>query len=88
MRPSSPAQKTLGYVDTFAKDLATSLAARNLTSIVDVVFVSDHGMTDTSNPEFIYVDDILGEGWNHITHSDGRSLNLVIAYCTLTDHVS
>ena len=72
MRPSSPAQKTLGYVDTFAKDLATSLAARNLTSIVDVVFVSDHGMTDTSNPEFIYVDDILGpDGMKAIAHVDG-----------------
>ncbi|KAL1675125.1 alkaline-phosphatase-like protein [Schizophyllum commune] len=69
---SALVNKTLGYVDTFAKDLATSLAARNLTSIVDVVFVSDHGMTDTSNPEFIYVDDILGpDGMKAIAHVDG-----------------
>ncbi|KAI5899371.1 Phosphodiest-domain-containing protein [Schizophyllum commune H4-8] len=72
-RPMSAlVNKTFGYVDTFAKDLATSLAARNLTSIVDVVFISDHGMTDTSNPEFIYVDDILGsDGMKAIAHVDG-----------------
>ena len=56
----------------FARDLHDQLEARNLTGIVDVVFVSDHGMTDTSQPEFIYMDDILGEGWNHITHEDGQ----------------
>ncbi|TRM70441.1 alkaline-phosphatase-like protein [Schizophyllum amplum] len=69
---SALVNKTLGYVDTFAKDLSTELAVRNLTSIVDVVFVSDHGMTDTSNPEFIYVDDILGsDGMDAIQHTDG-----------------
>jgi predicted AlkP superfamily pyrophosphatase or phosphodiesterase len=64
--------KTLVEVDVFAKDLHTSLKARNLTDIVDIVFVSDHGMTDTSHPELIYMDDILGEeGLNDIEHEDG-----------------
>lgn len=44
---------------------------RNLTDIVDVVFVSDHGMTDTSHPEHIYIDDILGDGYDAIEHEDG-----------------
>lgn len=65
-------QDTLGYVDGFAKDLHDSLVARNLTEIVDVVFVSDHGMTDTSHPELVYMDEILGEeGWSQVGHEDG-----------------
>jgi len=45
---------------------------RNLTDIVDVVFVSDHGMTDTRHPELVYIDDILGEdGWQAVRHEDG-----------------
>jgi predicted AlkP superfamily pyrophosphatase or phosphodiesterase len=46
--------------------------ARNLTEIVDVVFVSDHGMTDTSHPEHVYIDDILGlDGLADVAHEDG-----------------
>ncbi|KAH9933195.1 Phosphodiest-domain-containing protein [Epithele typhae] len=68
---STQVDKVLKQVDVFAKDIHDQLEARNLTDIVDIVFVSDHGMTDTSHPEFIFVDDILGEGWAHITHEDG-----------------
>lgn len=53
-------------------DLHDSLVARNLTEIVDIVFVSDHGMTDTSHPEHVYMDDILGEGFKLIEHLDGK----------------
>ncbi|KAK1228074.1 hypothetical protein PQX77_008899 [Marasmius sp. AFHP31] len=66
--------KTLATVDTFARNLHDSLAERNLTDIVDVVFVSDHGMADTSHPEHIYVDDedMLGlDGLAAIEHEDG-----------------
>jgi len=63
---------TLIQVDAFAKDLHDALAARNLQDIVDVVFVSDHGMTDTSHPESVYMDDILGAaGLKEIAHEDG-----------------
>ncbi|KAF9013326.1 hypothetical protein BDQ17DRAFT_1419481 [Cyathus striatus] len=69
---SARVNKTLVYVDTFAKDLHISLKARNLTDIVDIIFVSDHGMTDTSHPEHIYMDDILGlDGIKAIEHEDG-----------------
>jgi predicted AlkP superfamily pyrophosphatase or phosphodiesterase len=65
----------LEYVDAFAKDLHSSLVTRNLTDIVDVVFVSDHGMTDTRHPELLYIDDILGEeGWQAVEHEDGGTL--------------
>ncbi|PFH53376.1 hypothetical protein AMATHDRAFT_138050 [Amanita thiersii Skay4041] len=63
---------TLKAVDLFAKKLHNNLEARNLTDIVDIIFVSDHGMTDTSNPELVYVDGILGEeGMKAIQHEDG-----------------
>jgi len=52
--------------------LHTSLKARNLTDIVDIVFVSDHGMTDSSHLEYVYLDDFLGEeGLKSIEHEDG-----------------
>ncbi|KAI0916843.1 hypothetical protein AcW2_007127 [Taiwanofungus camphoratus] len=63
--------KVLGHVDMFARDLHAAIEARNLTDIVDVVFVSDHGMTDTSHPELVYIDDILGDGFTMIEHEDG-----------------
>ncbi|KIP08617.1 hypothetical protein PHLGIDRAFT_104115 [Phlebiopsis gigantea 11061_1 CR5-6] len=63
--------RVLGEVDQFAKDIHDSLEARNLTDIVDVVFVSDHGMTDTSHPEWLYIDDILGDGFKALEHVDG-----------------
>ncbi|KAF9533064.1 alkaline-phosphatase-like protein [Crepidotus variabilis] len=69
---SKRVNETLVQVDTFAKDLQETLAARNLTDIIDVVFVSDHGMTDTSHPEHIYMEDILGEdGIGAVAHEDG-----------------
>ncbi|KJA21220.1 hypothetical protein HYPSUDRAFT_141108 [Hypholoma sublateritium FD-334 SS-4] len=63
---------TLVKVDKFAKDLHDSLAARNLTDIVDIVFVSDHGMTDTSHPTQVFINEILGyDGLKAIEHEDG-----------------
>jgi len=55
-------QETLANIDVFARDLHNSLLSRNLSQIVDVIFVSDHGMADTSEVEWIYLDrdDILG----------------------------
>jgi len=69
---SQRVNETLKYVDSFARDLHDSLVARNLTEIVDVIFVSDHGMTDTSHLELVYIDDLLGEdGWTAVKHEDG-----------------
>ncbi|KAF5314993.1 hypothetical protein D9619_007129 [Psilocybe cf. subviscida] len=66
------ASATLVQVDEFARDLHDTLASRNLTDIVDIVFVSDHGMTDTSHPEYVFMDKVLGaEGIKAIEHEDG-----------------
>ncbi|KAI8978778.1 Phosphodiest-domain-containing protein [Trametes punicea] len=70
--PNSPlVNKVLKEVDVFARNLHDAIEARNLTDIFDIVFVSDHGMTDMSHPELVYVDDILQEGFNRIMHVDG-----------------
>ena len=59
-------------VDLFAKDLHEALTARNLTDIVDIVFVSDHGMADTSHPEWVYIDDYLDkQALDLVSHEDG-----------------
>jgi predicted AlkP superfamily pyrophosphatase or phosphodiesterase len=72
-------------VDRFAKDLHDSLEARNLSNIVDIVFVSDHGMTDTSHPTPIYIDDILGEeGMDAIEHNDGMISTLELGFLILS----
>lgn len=48
------------------------MESRNLAEIVDVIFVSDHGMADTSHPEWVYIDDYLGEqAVDLIEHQDG-----------------
>ena len=62
MSPPSCSQEALAKVDVFARDLYHSLLSRNLSQIVDVIFVSDHGMSDTSEVELVYLDgdDILG----------------------------
>jgi predicted AlkP superfamily pyrophosphatase or phosphodiesterase len=68
-------QGALAAADRFARRIHSSLAARNLSHIVDTIFVSDHGMVDTSDLRLIYVDDILGEeGWNGIEHNDGTPI--------------
>ncbi|KAG8867408.1 hypothetical protein FRC20_005847 [Serendipita sp. 405] len=71
--PGSPlVQTVLEKVDVFAKDIHQALIDRNLTHIVDVIYVSDHGMTDTSGSRIVYLDDIIGkEGVNEIIHEDG-----------------
>jgi len=63
---------TLKTVDLFAKDLHKALKVRNLTDIVDIVFVSDHGMADTSHPEWVFIDDYLDkQALDLIEHEDG-----------------
>ena len=65
-------QDTLKTVDVFAKDLQTALKNRNLTEIVDILFVSDHGMADTTHPEWVYIDDYLDkQAIDLIEHEDG-----------------
>ncbi|BGP50447.1 hypothetical protein JCM10450v2_006366 [Rhodotorula kratochvilovae] len=64
--------KTLAAMDEFVRELFDEVDRRNLTGIVDVVVVSDHGMADTSMERLIFLDDILGaDGFAAITHNEG-----------------
>lgn len=59
-------------MDQFARDIHDSLEARNLTNIVDIIFVSDHGMADVSRSKPVHMDDILSkEDWATVSHRDG-----------------
>jgi len=71
--PDTPqVDRALDNVDAFARDIYEGIAARNLSDVVDVIFVSDHGMTDTSNVRLVYLDDILGaDGVSEVEHEDG-----------------
>ena len=42
---SHEVEETIKEMDIFALEITEMLARRNLTEIVDVIFVSDHGMT-------------------------------------------
>lgn len=76
----TPFQNTLPEMDKFVHDLLDSLEQRNLSSIVDVIFVSDHGMTDTSNLEPVYVDEILGDGYQDIVERSGEAFTLLLKH--------
>lgn len=59
-------------MDDFARLVHGGLAARNLTEIVNVVIVSDHGMHDSHNERIVLLDDILGhKGFKGIKSSEG-----------------
>jgi predicted AlkP superfamily pyrophosphatase or phosphodiesterase len=69
---SEEVKDKLRYVDDFAKSIYDMLLGRNLTEIVDVIFVSDHGMTQTANERLAYLDEVLGEdGFAGIAHKEG-----------------
>ncbi|GAA5991727.1 hypothetical protein JCM10908_001113 [Rhodotorula pacifica] len=69
---SHPVDKTLREMDSFVKGISELIDKRNLTEIVDVIVVSDHGMAATSDDRLIFLDDILGEdGFKAITHNEG-----------------
>jgi predicted AlkP superfamily pyrophosphatase or phosphodiesterase len=62
----------LADIDKFTEKLQLQIEARNLTNILDIIFVSDHGMTDTPATQLIYLDEYIGsEGVGHLEHIDG-----------------
>ncbi|GAA5922187.1 hypothetical protein JCM3775_003521 [Rhodotorula graminis] len=63
---------TLADVDDFVRQLFDEVDRRNLTDVVDVVVVSDHGMADTSMDRLIFLDDVLGaDGFDSIERNEG-----------------
>jgi len=63
---------TISEVDTMLDQLFQGLEARNLTKIVNVVIVSDHGMATTDTNRLIQLEDIIDTSL--IEHMDGWPL--------------
>lgn len=69
---SSQLNHTLIQMNHFTKSLNQSLSNRNLSEIVDVLYVSDHGMSSSSDDRLIYLDQILGsEHFSNLMGTDG-----------------
>ncbi|BEJ13240.1 hypothetical protein CspHIS471_0304140 [Cutaneotrichosporon sp. HIS471] len=68
---STDVEDALRRVDGFVGALRAALLQRNLSDIVDLVVVSDHGMAATSVERLIFLDDLLGEGFNDLEYRDG-----------------
>ena len=56
---STEIRGTIKNVDTMLHNLFTGLDQRNLTKVVNIVVVSDHGMATTSTDRLIQLDDIV-----------------------------
>lgn len=69
---STEIHETIAAVDTMLHDLFTGLDRRNLTKIVNIVVVSDHGMATTSVDRLIQLDDLIDLGL--VEHIDGWPL--------------
>lgn len=69
---STEIRKTISEVDTMLDHLFNGLEERNLTSIVNVVVVSDHGMATTSTDRLIQLEDLIDP--DKISHIDGWPL--------------
>lgn len=63
---------TISSVDTMLQNIFTGLRDRNLTELVNVVVVSDHGMATTSTDRLIQLDDLID--LDLIEHTDGWPL--------------
>ncbi|KAL9111304.1 MAG: hypothetical protein Q9227_004181 [Pyrenula ochraceoflavens] len=69
---STEIASTISQVDTMLADLLSGLHARNLTELVNVVVVSDHGMATTSNDRLVQLDDLID--LSLVSHIDGWPL--------------
>ena len=69
---STEIRQTIKHVDSMLHDLFAGLDQRNLTKIVNIVVVSDHGMATTSTERVIQLDDLID--LNLIERMDGWPL--------------
>ncbi|KAJ5618290.1 pyrophosphatase/phosphodiesterase [Penicillium herquei] len=66
---STEVRGTISYADEMVGGILAGLKSRNLTDIVNIVVVSDHGMATTSNERLVQLDDIID--MNLVDHLDG-----------------
>ncbi|KAF7118246.1 hypothetical protein CNMCM5793_007652 [Aspergillus hiratsukae] len=59
---STEIRNTISQVDTMLAELMSGLRNRNLTDIVNLVIVSDHGMATTATERLIQLDDFIDLG--------------------------
>ncbi|KAG2167387.1 hypothetical protein VTO58DRAFT_100792 [Aureobasidium pullulans] len=69
---STEIRSTISSVDSMLGELFSGLEQRNLTDIVNIVIVSDHGMATTSTSRLVQLDDIID--MSLIERSDGWPL--------------
>ena len=69
---STEIRATISQVDSMLADLFHGLYDRNLTSVVNIVIVSDHGMATTSNERLVQLDDLID--LDLVEHIDGWPL--------------
>jgi len=69
---STEIRVTINDVDTMLDQLFQGLEARNLTNVVNVVVVSDHGMATTDTNRLIQLEDLVDTSL--IEHTDGWPL--------------
>lgn len=69
---STEIRKTIKEVDNMLHDLFQGLQERNLSDIVNVVVVSDHGMASTTTDRLIQLEDLIDV--NLVEHIDGWPL--------------
>lgn len=69
---STEITKTISRVDDMLAMLFAGLEQRNLTDVVNVVVVSDHGMATTASSRLIQLDDLID--LDLISHTDGWPL--------------
>ncbi|CBF79613.1 hypothetical protein AN7550.2 [Aspergillus nidulans FGSC A4] len=69
---STQIRKTISQADNMLADLFSGLRERNLTDVVNIVIVSDHGMASTSTERLVQLDDLID--LNLTSHIDGWPL--------------
>ncbi|KAJ5153686.1 Alkaline phosphatase-like alpha/beta/alpha [Penicillium coprophilum] len=66
---STEIRKTISEADSMVASIMAGLEKRNLTEVVNIVVVSDHGMATTSTERLIQLDDLID--YDLIEHIDG-----------------
>jgi len=69
---STEIRKTIANADTMMAGILAGLHARNLTDIVNVIVVSDHGMATTDKTRLIQLEDLIDPA--ELSHTDGWPL--------------
>ena len=69
---STEIEATITAVDDMLQNLFVGLKQRNLTNVVNIVVVSDHGMASTSTDRLVQLDDLIDLGL--VEHIDGWPL--------------